>query len=108
MNTTTTTTTTITYAVGDLVNGNYTTTAGLEEALAIYNDDAAAGAQSAFDNRADDEERAEWSFEDFLKESKEFHYVEKITTIITTDEDGDEETEEISEIIEGGTMELNA
>jgi len=101
-------TTTITYAVGDLVNGNYTTTTSLEKALQIYADDAEAGAKSAFDNRTDTEGREDWSFEDFLSESKEFHYVEKITTTTTTDEDGDEETEESSEIIEGGSLDLNA
>lgn len=100
--------TTITYAVGDLVNGDYTTTTSPEEALQIYADDAEAGAQSAFENRADTEGREDWTFEDFLSESKEFHYVAKITTTITTDEDGDEESEDSREVIEGGSLDLNA
>lgn len=100
--------TTITYAVGDLVNGDYTTTTSLEEALQMYADDAEAGAKIGFDGSKGVEGGEDRTFEDFLSESKAFHYVAKITTTITTDEDGDEETEESSEIIEGGSLDLNA
>jgi hypothetical protein len=101
------TNTTITYTVGDLVNGDYTTATSLKEALQIYKDDTEAGAKSAFDDSTGVEGCEDRSFEDFLGESKKFHYVAKITTTITTDEDGDEEIEESREVIEGGTLNLN-
>lgn len=97
----------ISYAVGDLVNGDYATAETYDAALQIYNDDAESGAQSALDNRADTEDKEGWGLEDFFDESKEFHYIAKITLTTTLDEDGDEETDEQREIIEGGTLNLN-
>lgn len=101
-------TSTITYAVGDLVNGDYATVATYDEALEIYTADAKNGAKSEFEDWPDIPGKEDWSFEDFLSKSLEFHYIVKITTTETVDEDGEKEAEESREIVDGGTLDLNA
>jgi hypothetical protein len=93
---------TVTYAVGDIVNGTYATFDNVTEATQLYEDDAWEGARAAQENQChfdDDDERHFWDFEDFLSASSDAHYIEKVTTTITVDEDGNEEVTEDREII---------
>ena len=95
-----TVTVTVQYAVGDLVNGDYGIFNIFENAQAAYEKDAWEGARAAQENQQHyDDERQHWDFDDFLAESREFHYISKVTTTTTLDQDGDQEVTEDREII---------
>lgn len=95
-------TVTVTYAVGDLINGTYATFDDLSAAQQAHEADSWEGARAAQEGQEhydEGDERQHWTFDDFLSESREFHYIEKVTTTITVDEDGNEEVTEDREII---------
>ena len=91
---------TVTYAVGDVFNGTYATFDNLTDATKFFEDDAWEGARDAQEGQEHyEDERQHWEFEDFLAASSDAHYIEKITTTITVDEDGDKQVSEDVETI---------
>lgn len=98
-------TTKISYAVGDLINGDDAklTFKDRASAVAAYREEVEGRASELFNERASCEGQEDWDISDFVSECEDFFYVVEITTVV--DEDGDEE--ESREIIEGGTWNEN-